>query len=555
MSSVPSISGFSFALAAVSAAARAPSVDTSSSQSALFGPSSQLSLSPGARGASQFQPLSVDFSGVLGSRFSSAAPTAPLDPKTRKAQQELLKRVAVELVSGRGSQARELLEKYIEKNRPSGEILASLAQLEQGAGEYDKAERSFRRAETLSPGLGYEQDALNARKLREPDEKVLADARRQLAADETRASGTRLLRALTARSPKFVEARVALAEEVYASGERTEALAEFAGAVQNARPEELPEIEAKLAALAKKQPRDAFVKLLIGRSQLRRGDDQAALATLESAYTLGNANPLYGVDLAAALVKTGDRKLDNGRTNEALADLHRAKSLDPNSTDIKDALADAYVARAELRVRRNALGDAINDFRVALTELGPNADPSRRKRLAGLLFATGSLSERQNLAAGKPVGAEAGAFQTAFEIDPQNALYRQRLADVRVRQGAEQTAAGKFKEAAGSYRAAYDLYRNNTTYRSQAVTAYRAWGDDAAAHYQYDDAILAFDKAYQLDTSDGLSKNKLAGAFNTRGLMYRAVGDLGKARDDFRAALNLFPDNTEYQANLTSAGG
>ncbi|MFO0837504.1 MAG: hypothetical protein U1D55_03190 [Phycisphaerae bacterium] len=552
MSTVSSFLGLSSASGVLPGLSGATSASSSTlfGAASLFGPDAEVSVAS----STSITAVLPDFSSVLTAKFDAGAQTAPpIDPRTVQEHTELLRDAALDIAAGKSDVARAKLEDYLKDHRPGGEVLAALASIEQGDGNYEKAERLYRQADQLAPDKGYGLDAANAGVLRRDDARVLADARRQLGDSATRDSGVRLLRALTARSPQFVAARLTLADALV-SEDRGEALVEYGGALQNAKPEQLESIEQRLQKLLKKRPNDAFATLLVGRSQLRRGEDEAALATLETAFSLGNGGLAYGADLAAALVRAGSKDAAEGDFQSALTTLHRAKTLDPTSKDVRLALTDAYVSRAEQRARRNALADSISDFRVALTELG-DADPALSKKIAALLFATGSVSERQNIAAGKSVGAEAGAFQTAFDIDPENTMYRARLAAVRALQGEQQSTAGKYKDAAASYRAAYDLYRGDTTYRGLAVDAYRRWGDDAAAHYQYDDAIKAFDKAFQLDTSDLTSKTKLAGAYNTRGLFNLALGDLGKAREDFRAALGYFPDNTEYQSNLTAVGG
>ena len=71
----------------------------------------------------------------------------------------------------------------------------------------------------------------------------------------------------------------------------------------------------------------------------------------------------------------------------------------------------------------------------------------------------------------------------------------------------------------------------------------------AACKYDHHQAITAYQEAYDLDESNETSKSKLAGALVTRGLWYRSLGDdyYDEAADDFQAALDLYPDDADYQ--------
>ena len=54
------------------------------------------------------------------------------------------------------------------------------------------------------------------------------------------------------------------------------------------------------------------------------------------------------------------------------------------------------------------------------------------------------------------------------------------------------------------------------------------------------------------DPQTATSNSKLAGAYNARGLDYKSTEDMDAAVKDFKAALRLFPDNADYQANYNS---
>jgi tetratricopeptide (TPR) repeat protein len=61
-----------------------------------------------------------------------------------------------------------------------------------------------------------------------------------------------------------------------------------------------------------------------------------------------------------------------------------------------------------------------------------------------------------------------------------------------------------------------------------------------------------YQEAFKLDPQNATSKSKLAGAYNARGLDYKSTEDMDAAVKDFKAALRLFPDNADYQANYNS---
>ncbi len=67
--------------------------------------------------------------------------------------------------------------------------------------------------------------------------------------------------------------------------------------------------------------------------------------------------------------------------------------------------------------------------------------------------------------------------------------------------------------------------------------------------------IEAYGEVYKLDTFSVANRQKLANAYNARGLDYIALGKVKLALADFTEAHHLFPDNAEYLANYYAAGG
>jgi tetratricopeptide (TPR) repeat protein len=500
------------------------------------------------------RPYRFDLSAALAPRTNPTV-VRKVSPEAEKAERELLKYVLELIDAGLYGAARNLLDQQLKINPTRAAVVHTLGTLELALRNYENAERFFRKADFLAPEKGFIADAENAKVLQQDDDAVFKRAQILVAGADTRADGVRLLTNLTDRSPGNTQARIALAENLFRMRDVVNGIRQYALAIETADKSELAQLEARFEQLAEIAPDASNVQRLLGRTQLRLEKFEAAARTLGLATKLSQDDPDFKADEARAYVGLGREALRSGDVAAAVGQFEHAKELDPVGADVRRAYAEGLLARGELRARLGNLTDAVVDLRRAATELGADGDEELRERLAAAAYSVGIKLEARRINLGEKVGDEAVAFQVAYDMDSSNTKYRDKLAATRYTIGNEYLAEAKYEDAAASFRRAYDLDRRSTTYKSAAINAYRLWGDDALATLQYDDAVEAFKSAYDIDHTDLTSKTKLAAAYNTRGLWHKENQRFRDAALDFREALALFPENTEYQDNFDSVRG
>ena len=531
---------------------------STSGTSSLFGPATTLSL--GSRsttstsggyshlGASVAQ---FDATSILTAQYT-ATTTTQMSAKALSEQSDGLQSVSGLLDVGRYAEARALAEQLHEKYPTSGPVTHALGVIELTQQNYAEAERYFRQAHYLAPDRGYNSDADVAHQLQNDDDEVFSTARRMVAGSDTRDEGLQLLVGLTQRNPVHTEARMILAEELMNQGDAASSLSQYRMAIGIADEEQLARIEDQLSELVDTAPKAAYVRRLLGETQLRLGKHTEAAATLAAATELSENDALYRAAEAPAHIAIGRDKLSRHDVVGAIASLEYARSLDYGNSDVRVALGEAYIARAELRTRQGSASAAITDLVAASGSLGTYDDDTLSARLARAAFAAGLAIEVQHRASGASVGVEATAFKLAYDTDPNNATYRAKWAEVSSRAGDEFLADEDYLSAAEAYERAYNLFKNNQTHRDSAVNAYLLYGDEQTDKYQHDEAISAYGSAYDIQRSDA-ARLKLASAHNARGLVRLAEGKMRLAREDFLRATRLDPTNSDYQDNYNSA--
>ncbi len=500
---------------------------------------------------SQLTVPQYDLASVL-LNTSTSTYSAPAQSEEEQARELAAAQQALEQSSyGEYDEAESILQGILDDNPQSAVAAHTMGAVALDKQDYERAEQWFRRAHFLDPDRGADSDAQNARFLQQDDDKVFAHAKRMVANGETQLDGIRLLVNLTDRSPSHTEARLLLAENLIAQGDTVNGLQQFNRAIVTAEDAELGPIEARLAYLSELAPSVAYLRHLHGKAQLELGQYQKASETLAVATKLAGSD-IYSTDEARAQVGLGYALLDRNDIAGAVAKFERAESLDNSNREVRRALAEGYLARARLKARAGAHGDAIQDYRLASQKLGSFGSDSLRKQIAMGAYSLGLTLEGMHEQAGEDIDEEVLAYQTAYDIDPDNTTYKRKLAETRFALGDQYLAEENYSAAASAYVRAYELYKNDETYKEAAVNALVLKGDDLMSDYDYDEAIEAYRQAYQIDVDDETAKTKLAEAYNTRGESYRTSEKYKLAAADFKEALHLFPDNATYQENYDS---
>ncbi|MFQ5805012.1 MAG: tetratricopeptide repeat protein [Phycisphaerae bacterium] len=516
-----------------------------------FGPATLLSLGQGTPAGT----AGFDYTHLARLAAQIQSPITPqISSKQREAEQATIKRATVLRLNGRYDDARSLLEAALAKNPRSGTAVHGLGAIELDLGNYEKAEHYFRKAHFLAPEYGFDRDATNAQILQHDDDYVLEQAERLSKRGETRADATRLLVALTRRSPSNAVARSLLAENLIRDGDAARGLAQYQIAISSADRSQLQEIESKLVSLVAVAPRATYLRNLLGQTELKLGKHEKAAETLGLATQLSGNDPLYQADEALAHVALGRDAIQRGNLSAAMSAFKTAQSLDPFGEEVKVGLAEGYTARALWLMRIGDPNRAIDELSSAKSQLGAIENDELKTRIADGFYRAGRTLESRRLSSGDKVGDEIAAFQAAYDLDPENLTYARKLAETHSIIGDEYLADGDNKNAAYAYQAAHEVAPTNDTYKTNAISAFLAWGDERSAAYDHHQAITAYQAAYDLDNDNETAKFSLADAFNTRGLFYKSLGEdfYEQAADDFLAALDLYPDNQEYQDNYDS---
>jgi tetratricopeptide (TPR) repeat protein len=516
-----------------------------------FGPATLLSLGQDTSQTSITDTYS--FLASAGLQTQATTSTAVYSAQQEE-EQDVAKQANYRRVNGDYEGARSLLEAYLEKHRTSAIATQGLGAVELDLGHYEKAEQYFRKAHYLGPEYGFDSDVANAQTLQKDDDYVLEQAEKLSARSDTRDQARRLLVALTDRSPSNAVARALLAETLIRSGEGSTGLAQYQLAISSADRAQLQDIESRLVNLVEEAPTAAYLRNLLGQTELRLGEHEQAAETLALATSLSGDDPLYEADEALAHVALGRDAIARGDVTAAMGEFRAAYELDPTGEEVSVGLAEGYLARGQWLARISDAGGAIDEYLIAKDKLGSIENDELREELAAAVYGAGRTLERRRLAAGDDVGDELDAFQAAYELDSDNRTYRNKLAETHSTIGDQYLADGDLNEAAQSYQRAYEANSSNTAYRDSAIDAYVAYGVERSAAYDHHAAIAAYQAAFDLDRWNETAKSGLAEAYNTRGLLYKSLGEdyYSEAAADFLAALDLYPNNSTYQDNYDS---
>jgi tetratricopeptide (TPR) repeat protein len=194
-----------------------------------------------------------------------------------------------------------------------------------------------------------------------------------------------------------------------------------------------------------------------------------------------------------------------GRFDEAIAAFRSSRELDSGEANYTLDLADALTARGQSRV---AAGDL----------LGGRTD-----------------------------------LEEARSMRPAFAEYKNNVVDVRLRLGQQWIARGALKTALIELDSArFALPAESDELKRRLAGLYSQLGSRYASRGDNQTAAGTLQKAYDLNGSSN-NKRALGSARNTYGLDLMGEQNYADAVTQFQKAVDLFPDNAEYAANLAAA--
>ena len=236
--------------------------------------------------------------------------------------------------------------------------------------------------------------------------------------------------------------------------------------------------------------------------------------------------------------------LDSGDSAQALEKLLSVLSVAPRHVPTLYLTARASVKEGNLELARDQLNRLLKqrpghrEARVALGNVSLALDDAPKAET----LARGILEdEPMNLSANKLLAAalaaqgmhpaSAGAYSTALEIDPDDAM-------TRMRYGVELARSGDLAGGITAIEAASEGAPEDVRLRGMLVRAYLASGEGEAARDEVDDFLAA--------NPDLPDAHVLAGA------LYQAIGETPTARERFEKALELEPDNARARRALAT---
>ncbi|MBN1511324.1 MAG: tetratricopeptide repeat protein [Phycisphaerae bacterium] len=532
------------------------------SSSSLYGASALLSIGQSSTTDAGYSYLSAGRTGLAAAvpvfDATSLLQAQASIPETAKSDEQIEQEEAAvqealdHLSAGEHDQARSILNELLKEDPMNAMAVHAMGAVEMDLQEYEKAEKLFLKAHYLDADRGADADARNAHLLQNDDDSVFSKARQMVSSADTLEQGIRLLVNLTDRAPTHTEAHMLLGESLLKEADVVNGLQQFNRALVTADASQALRIENRMNELVEMAPEQAYLHHLLGKAQLAQGKYEEAVTTLAHATELADGEDFYGADRARALVGLGRRMLSSHDISGAIRRFEEAAVQNSLDADVKVALAEGYTARARYKLRLGSEEAAIQDFSLAARKLGSDGDESLRRQIAISAYVAGLAVSAERQQAGEDIDAEVVAFQVAYDMNPENATYKRKLADTRSAMGDQFMADKEYAKAAAAYSKAYALYKNDTTYKQNTINAYRLQGDEEMEDRQFDKAIATYRKAYLIDTNDKVSKESLAAAYNARGLRYMEDKKWGLAAADFREALALVPQNTTYQDNYDS---
>jgi tetratricopeptide (TPR) repeat protein len=251
----------------------------------------------------------------------------------------------------------------------------------------------------------------------------------------------------------------------------------------------------------------------VGMIRFRQGELEEARRFLEAAVEAEPTNPEYVHLLATVL-------LGLGAPEEALRRLRPVEELGDRFPLILDAMARAY---GQLRETETARG-----YRRRFIELDAAERTEREidQRVHGL------LQEGQRLSRAGQLVEALDRFEEAVRIDPESFLAHSYLAGIQIARGQWRRAEEHLVRLEELDSEAFETSYLRAQYFHQRgeLEAAREWAEGAK------------------DRQPGFAELR-----NLLGNIHFALGEFGKARQEYGAAVSLEPDRLEFQVNLETA--
>ena len=363
---------------------------------------------------------------------------------------------------------------------------------------------------------------------------------------------------------------------------------------------------AAVETLAKKYPSDPAPVYLIGRSYLLEGDYRQAQVYLGKAAALAPDTTQVQQDLAAAATLSHGEAAATQEVQRLLRSYATASQglqlgdyvlrAWPENLTVRLAAADYYekagrpdyAGAAYATALKEVPAEQQGDLLKRLEEFTAtySTDPSAHDLLAQAYGNAGRLSDAQDefeqalaLSEDDPVfesgvnqdfaavydresdaslaaGDEAQALDYLQKAQDLNwtSDRKAKLSDMNAQAGEKALQSGLTSAALQAFTAAYaNLPADDTDRRDRLIGDYERLATRLTAAGDLRRAVNARQGAYDLDSSSDTRKRRLADAQDTYGVWLTDHGKYSEAVRLFKAALKLYPGDTDYSTHLHAA--
>jgi tetratricopeptide (TPR) repeat protein len=318
-----------------------------------------------------------------------------------------------------------------------------------------------------------------------------------LIAKGQRGQAVTLLHDIIRNDPRNADARLLLGSVLMEQGERAESIAQLTEAVRL-------------------RPNSAEAQNALGEAHQSFGDSKAARPAFERAVAIDPAFAQARVNLASVLLQSGDGE-------HAAQHLERAIVLVGNQAD---AAYPLYL-RAKIHAEKHEIAKAISDLERAVA-----LRPDFGEAWSDLGEAKKSLDDQDGALR---------AFRRAVEVTPDDPVAQTRLGLTLLNQGKAHEAVVPLQHAAG-------LDPNNQSTLNALQLALRRDGQSEQA-----DAVKRRLAALLRDRDHADQNLVSALELNNKGSALEKSGDLRGAMEQYRAALEIYPDHVGIRTNFAVA--
>ncbi len=463
----------------------------------------------------------------------AAQATAPVPIYSQKQADELnaiIQGASDALQYGDYDSAKDYAHQLLKRDPSNAIAYNVLGRIASANGDDQQAVSFYSHATELdSSNEQYQQDLFVAQQLAQGTDRALATGAGMVTNRDTALDGVRLLFEAGARTSEQGTTYLSVAKGFDVLDLPTQQLNAFEMVLSVGTESDLKELETLVQNFVDKNQPVGLAYSILGRTQQKLGEYDAAMQSLEKALSIVQERSLESVDdaanlsgaverfsteLASVYADVGQERLNQNDLTGAETYYTKANQLNPDNTEIKQGFAAAMIARGEQAITHGQDTQALTYLNRAKLMVGDDA--SLKGDLANAYYRMGNraLSEgMQSLALSN--------YEKAYDLNSGISGLKRAMADVHWDMAQAQLAEKPYSAMLGG---------------------------------EFETLVKHLQSAFDLQPMREDHKSALADALNEFGLrQMNSYTDYEKALDLFGRAKSLYPDNSTYEANYNQA--